>query len=49
MMIANILISMFTPLSNSTNEKTVQSLIPASPILMFIAAGLFAPSRRNYF
>lgn len=43
MMIANILISMFTPLSNSTNEKTVQSLIPASPILMFIAAGLFAP------
>ena len=43
MMIANILISMFTPLSNSTNEKTVQGLIPASPILMFIAAGLFAP------
>lgn len=43
MVIANILIAMFTPLSNSTNEKSVQSLIPTSPALMFIAAGIFAP------
>ena len=43
MVIANILIAMFTPLSNSTNEKSVQSLIPTSPALMFMAAGIFAP------
>ena len=43
MVIANILIAMFTPLSNSTNEKSVQSLIPTNPALMFIAAGIFAP------
>lgn len=43
MVIANILIAMFTALSNSTNEKSVQSLIPTSPALMFIAAGIFAP------
>ena len=43
MVIANILIAMFTPLSNSTNEKSVQSLIPTSPALLFIAAGIFAP------
>ena len=43
MMTSNIAISLFTSLSNSTNEQNVQSLIPASPILMFIAAGIFAP------
>ena len=43
MMITNILITAFTPLNNSTNETTVQSLIPVAPFLMFLTAGVFAP------
>lgn len=43
MIVANILITMFTPLTNSTNEISVQGLISTSPILMLVTAGILAP------
>ncbi len=43
MVVTNVLISMFTPLQNSSNEMTVQALIATSPILMLLTAGVLAP------
>lgn len=43
MVSSNILIGILTPLQNSENEIAVQSLIPISPFLMLLAAGIFAP------
>ena len=43
MIVSNSLIAMFTNLGTSENESMVQSLIPASPILMIVVAGIFAP------
>jgi len=43
MIVTNILITTFTPLTNSSNEISVQSLISISPILMLITAGILAP------
>ena len=43
MMASNVLIARFTPLQNSANETSVQMMIGASPLLMFITAGILAP------
>ncbi len=43
MVVSNILISLFTPLKNSTNEMSVQSLISVSPYIMLFTAGILAP------
>lgn len=43
MVVINVLISMLTPVQNSTNEIAVRTLVDTSPILMIITAGILAP------
>lgn len=43
MCVSNILINFLTPLSNSSNEEAVQTMISSAPYLMLLTAGIIAP------
>lgn len=43
MITTNLLITIVTPMTNSSNETVVQQLIDISPFMMFITAGILAP------